>query len=76
MRLENLLKMNITSTESSASSAGYKYQDIVAFEKIVELLENEDIKQVILDKKNVPHIEDVVVESPRELFPRRLNFVE
>jgi len=54
--------MNIISTESSASSAGYIYQNIVALEKIVELLENDNIKQVTLDKKNTPHIEDVVID--------------
>ena len=47
-------------TESSASSGGYKYQDIVALEKVVSLLTDQKLKQVTLDAKNTPHIEDVV----------------
>ncbi|MFK7780395.1 MAG: hypothetical protein QM490_04560 [Candidatus Gracilibacteria bacterium] len=54
--------MKILSTESSASSAGYKYQDIVALEKVVELLDNTNMRQVTIDKSDTPHIEDVVVE--------------
>jgi len=53
--------MNTQNTESSASSAGYKYQDLVALEKIVELLTNVNMKQVVIDKSNTPHIEDVVI---------------
>ena len=47
-------------TESSASSGGYKYRDIVALEKVVSLLTDQKLKQVTLDAKNTPHIEDVV----------------
>lgn len=54
--------MKIQNTESSASSAGYKYQDLVALEKIIALLTDSDIQQVIIDKSNTPHIEDVIIE--------------
>lgn len=53
--------MDIQNTESSASSAGYKYQDLVALEKIVELLTNVNMIEVVIDKSNTPHIEDVVI---------------
>lgn len=49
-------------TESSASNAGYKYQDIVALNRVVDLLIDNSLKKVIIDRDNTPHIEDVVLE--------------